>query len=77
MTTSRLRPSTAGVQVAGYRRSSSHPGRAKSFIDSTPYDHTSILKFIEWRWGLAPLTTRDAFAWNLLPSFDFGQPAQT
>ena len=24
------------------------------------YDHTSVLKFIEWRWGLAPLTARDA-----------------
>lgn len=23
-------------------------------------DHTSILKFIEWRWGLSPLTLRDA-----------------
>jgi len=24
------------------------------------YDHTSVLKLIEWRWGLAPLTQRDA-----------------
>lgn len=24
------------------------------------YDHTSILKFIEWRWNLPPLTARDA-----------------
>ncbi len=24
------------------------------------YDHTSVLKLIEWRWGLAPLTARDA-----------------
>lgn len=24
------------------------------------YDHTSVLKMIEWRWGLAPLTQRDA-----------------
>ena len=50
------------------------PWARKEHIDSTPYDHTSILKFIEWRWGLAPLATRDALAWNLLPSFDFGEP---
>ena len=24
------------------------------------FDHTSVLKLIEWRWGLAPLTQRDA-----------------
>jgi phospholipase C len=29
-------------------------------IDSLLYDHTSVLKLIEWRWGLAPLTARDA-----------------
>ena len=29
-------------------------------MTSTVYDHTSILKLIEWRWGLAPLTQRDA-----------------
>ena len=29
-------------------------------INSLIYDHTSILKLIEWRWGLAPLTARDA-----------------
>ena len=28
-------------------------------ISSVLYDHTSILKFIEWRWGLPALTTRD------------------
>jgi phospholipase C len=29
-------------------------------INSLIYDHTSILKLVEWRWGLAPLTARDA-----------------
>jgi phospholipase C len=28
-------------------------------IDSGLYDHTSVLKMIEWRWGLEPLTARD------------------
>jgi acid phosphatase len=50
------------------------PWARKEHIDSTPYDHTSILKFIEWRWKLPPLATRDALAWNLLPAFDFGEP---
>jgi phospholipase C len=29
-------------------------------IDSHLYDHTSVLKLIEWRFGLAPLAMRDA-----------------
>jgi len=34
--------------------------RGANKIDSTVYDHTAILKLIEWRWGLSPLTLRDA-----------------
>ena len=49
------------------------PWAHNGFVDHTPYDHTSILKFIAWRWGLAPLGPRDAMAWNLLPAFDFGE----
>jgi phospholipase C len=33
---------------------------AKPTINSLLYDHTSVLKLIEWRWGLEPLTARDA-----------------
>ena len=33
---------------------------AKPRINSLLFDHTSVLKLIEWRWGLAPLTARDA-----------------
>jgi phospholipase C len=29
-------------------------------VNSRVFDHTSVLKLIEWRWGLAPLTPRDA-----------------
>jgi phospholipase C len=29
-------------------------------VNHTVFDHTSILKLIEWRWGLQPLTPRDA-----------------
>jgi phospholipase C len=28
-------------------------------VNARRYDHTSVLKMIEWRWGLAPLTARD------------------
>jgi phospholipase C len=43
---------------------------------STIFDHTSILKLIEWRWGLQPLTARDASTdvGNLLNAFDFRKP---
>jgi len=33
---------------------------ANPAVDSQVYDHTSILKLIEWRWNLRPLTARDA-----------------
>jgi phospholipase C len=35
------------------------------------YDHTSILKLVEWRWGLEPMTERDATANNLAGALDF------
>ena len=35
------------------------------------YDHTSVLRMIEWRWGLEPLTVRDATANNLAQELDF------
>jgi phospholipase C len=38
------------------------------------FDHTSILKLIEWRWDLAPLTPRDAAAENLAAALDFTNP---
>jgi phospholipase C len=38
------------------------------------YDHASILKLIEWRFGLEPLTARDRSAAVFLEAFDFNQP---
>ena len=40
------------------------------------FDHTSILKLIEWRWGLPPLTARDASqdVLNLACVLDFDRP---
>jgi phospholipase C len=36
-----------------------------------PFEHTSALRMIEWRWGLAPLRARDAHARNLADMLDF------
>lgn len=36
------------------------PFAKKGFVDHTPYDTTSILKLIEWRYGLEPLGERKA-----------------
>ena len=41
------------------------------------YDHTSILKMIEWRWDLPPLTIRDARARNLAEVLKFRKPDLT
>jgi phospholipase C len=43
-------------------------------ISHTLFDHTSVLRFIEWRWGLKPLTVRDATANNLAEALDFSRP---
>jgi len=34
-----------------------------------PYEHCSILKLIEWRWNLPPMTLRDKTANNLAAYF--------
>ena len=38
-----------------------------------PYEHCSILKMIEWRWGLEPMTMRDRHAKNFAEALDFSQ----
>jgi phospholipase C len=48
------------------------PFAKKGYVDHTQYETVSILKFIETRWGLAPLSTRDAAANDLTNAFDFG-----
>jgi acid phosphatase len=47
------------------------PFSKRHFVDHTTYETVSILKFIETRWNLAPLSSRDAAANNLLNAFDF------
>jgi phospholipase C len=45
-------------------------------VNSTVFDHTSVLKLIEWRWNLRPLTSRDASTeiGNLANALDFASP---
>ena len=47
------------------------PFAKRGFVDHTPYDTTSILRLIEARFGLAPLTEADAKANNMLGAFQF------
>jgi len=47
------------------------PFAKKGFVDHTQYDTSSILKTIEARWDLAPLSSRDANSNAMLNAFDF------
>lgn len=49
------------------------PYAPRGEIDSTTFDYTSILKFIEENWNLEPLTQRDALANSLGQALDFDQ----
>ena len=49
------------------------PFAKTGYIDSTELDFTSILKFIETNWGVAPLSDRDANAKSFQNAFDFTQ----
>jgi phospholipase C len=52
------------------------PFAKPGYVDDTVYDHTSILKLIERKWNLAPLTKRDAVATEPLDPLDFNNPPQ-
>jgi phospholipase C len=41
-----------------------------------PFEHCSILRMIEWRWGLEPMAVRDANAANLAAVLDFSERRQ-
>jgi len=63
--------SQAGFRVPAFVLS---PYAARGAINKAVYDHTSMLKFVEWRWGLQPLAPRDAAARNLALALDFSTP---
>ena len=41
-----------------------------------PFEHCSILRMIEWRWGLTPMSARDRGARNLAEALDFSARAK-
>ena len=47
------------------------PLSRRGFVAHNTYDHTSVLKAIEWRFGLPSLTPRDAGARNIAEVLDF------
>lgn len=49
------------------------PYAKTGYIDHTLLDFTSMLKFIEQNWNIAPLAARDTNANNFLSAFDFNQ----
>lgn len=52
------------------------PFTRNASVSHTLFDHTSILKLIEWRWNLPPLTARDASTQigNLAMAMNFAAP---
>jgi phospholipase C len=64
----------AGFRVPAYVVSPFAPRQA---VAHQVFDHTSILKLVEWRWGLQPLTPRDAAARNLAEVLDLRAPNRT
>jgi phospholipase C len=47
------------------------PFARRGVVANTTFDHASVLRFIEWRWKLNPLTERDATANNIAEALDF------
>jgi phospholipase C len=47
------------------------PFAPKQIVTDGPFEHCSILKMVEWRWGLEPMTVRDRNARNLAETLDF------
>jgi len=50
------------------------PYAQRGLVSHDTFDHTSVLRMIEWRWNLQPLTVRDATAANLATVLDFNKP---
>jgi phospholipase C len=52
------------------------PYARSDYVSHVVHDHTSVLKLIETKWNLPPLTRRDANADDLLDSLDLNAPPQ-
>lgn len=47
------------------------PFAAREQVSHVTFDHTSVLRMVEWRWNLPALTVRDSTANNLAEALDF------
>jgi phospholipase C len=65
---------TAGFRVPAYLVS---PFAPRGRVGHGQLDHTSMLKLVEWRFGLQPLSARDRAATNPATFLDFGRPNLT
>jgi phospholipase C len=70
-----VRPPRVAAGTLGFRVPALlvSPYARRGYVDSTPLDTTSILRFIEDNWKLEPLATRDARANSLAGAFDFSK----
>jgi phospholipase C len=50
------------------------PYAKQGYVSHNLSDHTSVLRFVETRYGLPALTSRDAAASDLMDNFDFNGP---
>jgi phospholipase C len=67
-----LGPRTPALIISPYTRQGDNPDGGA--VDSTVYEFSSVLAFIEQVFGLEPMTRRDARANPLLGAFDFENP---
>lgn len=52
------------------------PYARRDYVSTLDFDHTAILRLIQRKWNLPPLTARDAAAADLLDALDFrAEPA--
>jgi phospholipase C len=65
---------TTGFRVPTYLVS---PFAPKRHVQHGAFDHSSILKLVEWRFGLKPLNVRDQTAANPAMALDFSAPNRT
>jgi phospholipase C len=70
-----LGPRTPALIISPYSRAGDNPDGGS--IDSTVYEFSSVLRFIEELHGLDPMTDRDAQADPLSGAFDFAAPPNT
>lgn len=70
---------TPGLALRGFRVPCLviSPLARRGFVAHDTYDHTSVLKMVEWGFDLAPLSVRDAHANNLADVLDLSGPIDT